>query len=242
MAKRKNQSSTNGTAEAVEHESPIREPGDVSQYEHEHYEQIRETTTRVCELQAQSESAKRAAKIAKDAYDDAAADLLTLINGGPDVPQKQYAKRVRLLKEVSADTELGKGFVTLSVGEEFDVYDIEGESVAILVQEVTNFLNAGEYAVIEWSTKPPAPQDGWREVPITRLHDFDVADGLIEKLSEADINTIGELVDFQVDGTELTSIDGIGPEYEAAIADGMVKFWAANPQWAESAAKEPAVA
>lgn len=279
-------------------QGPILEPDEIAVYEHEHYQQICETTVLVRQSQERMENAKRASKLAKDSYDDAAADLLSLIGRGPQIPGRKWAKRVRLAKDVQADTELGKGFLPLTTGQEFDVHDIEGMNVAVLVQGVVNFLNAGEYEVIEWSMSPPKPgevtplkpkrirmlvdvgndevgiaaedsehdaivdkdgdvsislggdpypleaeefeviewaapvdPDGWRAVDIAELAKHGVKPALLEKVREAGISTIGKLCDFQNDGTELTSIEGIGPEKEAQIADAMIAWWAGHPEW-----------
>lgn len=149
-------------AAALDPESPIQgpilEPQEIAVYEHEHYQEIRERNEAVRILDEQHDRAKAAAKRAKDALDDAQAELSEFISRGPSIPGRKYAKKVRLVKEVQADTDLGKNFVTLPMGECFDVHDIEGDNVAVLVTGVVNFLELGEFEVIEWSEKAPKPE------------------------------------------------------------------------------------
>lgn len=278
-------------------QGPIVEPSAIAVYEHEHYEQIRDVNQNVRKLQDEMEAAKRAAKMAKDHYDDAAAALGDLISRGPSIPGRRYAKKIRLLKEVQADAELGKGFLTLTKGQEFDVHDIEGLTVAILIDGIVNWLNSGEYEVIDWSEVAPKPEelpkmakrikllidfksadsdvqfdagtehvcevdgdnvsikllgkevflkagefeviewvapvdaDGWKSVAINELKAYGVKPSVLDALVFVGITTLGKLLDFQQDGTELTSIDGIGPEKDAQIADAMIAFWSENSHW-----------
>ncbi len=282
-------------------QGPILEPEAIAVYEHEHYLEICRINSNVRDLEERSDRAKSAAKMAKDAMDDARAELTGLISRGPSIPGRQYAKRVRLLREVQANTELKAKFLPLSIGQEFDVCDIDGSTVAIEVQGIITLLAPGDYTVIAWAASPPKPlappkkpktirmlvtvgndevglaeegaelpaivdQDGdvsialgsepyplepeefeviewetpvdpngWRLVNIAELIKHGVKPSTNDKLFEAGITTIGKLLDFQRDGTELTSIKGIAGEKEAQIADAMVAFWREHPEWCKNA-------
>jgi hypothetical protein len=222
-------------------QGPILEPQEIEVYEHEHYAEIRRRNEDVRLLDEQHDRAKSAAKRAKDALDEAQSELSDFISRGASVPGRQYAKRVRLVKDVQADTELGKDFVTLTKGEVYDVHDIEGDNVAVLVTGVVNFLELGEFEVIDWSASPPKPEDvaanAWRSLSIGELIQHGCKPSVNEKLLDAGIATIGSLIDFQADGTELTSIKGIAGETEAQIADAMIAFWEAHPEYAQNAAQ-----
>jgi len=140
-------------------QGPILEPEEIEHYERIHYGEIRELNSAVKVLEDRADCAKRSAKMAKDSLEEGHAQLTELISRGPQIPGRKYAKRVRLIKAVRADTELGRGFLTIEPGEEFDVQDIEGNTVAVLVQGITNYLGLGEFAVIEWSSSPPHAAD-----------------------------------------------------------------------------------
>jgi len=75
----------------------------------------------------------------------------------------------------------------------------------------------------------------WRELLVDELG---LAAGIVGKLEDARIGTLGELHDYGNANGGYTSLDGIGPEKEAAIADAWGNFWSAHPEYSEAAIAE----
>lgn len=70
-------------------------------------------------------------------------------------------------------------------------------------------------------------------------------------LADANLNTLGELTDFQASNKQLSDIKGIGPGKAEKISDRLIEFWKEHPEYCdkgeseeatESEAEEPAEA
>lgn len=71
----------------------------------------------------------------------------------------------------------------------------------------------------------------WRTVAVTELK---IPNGIITKLHEAKITTIGDLADWGEGGNLLTDIPGVGPSKAEAIEEAMTEFWSDNPDLASA--------
>lgn len=72
-------------------------------------------------------------------------------------------------------------------------------------------------------TETEADDESWKAVEIGEL---DVPDGILNKLIEAEIETIGDLANWNESGKLLTDIEGIGQAKAEKIEAALDKFWA----------------
>lgn len=91
--------------------------------------------------------------------------------------------------------------------------------------------------------------DDWKDVPLADVLKAHVSEKIIEKLTEAELTTVGQLAEYTAK-CRLTDIKGIGQAKAEQIEKAMEHFWATRPQKGgeadapheEQAATEPAVA
>jgi hypothetical protein len=69
----------------------------------------------------------------------------------------------------------------------------------------------------------PPGDESWREVQLEHLSI--IKESTLAKLYGADIETVGDLTDYQSAGKQLTDIAGIGPAKVDQISDAMEEFW-----------------
>ncbi len=74
-------------------------------------------------------------------------------------------------------------------------------------------------------TDEPEEDELWRSVLLSNTPHPGLKGKLLEKLNEADIETVGDLRDFTIAGNELTEIAGIGPGMAGKIGEAMDGFW-----------------
>lgn len=72
----------------------------------------------------------------------------------------------------------------------------------------------------------------WESTPVGKL---DIPAGVVARLADAGITTLGELAKHTADGRPLTTIKGIGPEAAEAIARATEEFWRRRPDRGEAA-------
>lgn len=95
------------------------------------------------------------------------------------------------------------------------------------------FMAAEEKAATEGAAAEPEaaaePSDSWRDAPIG---DLAIPDGLIEKLFEAGIDTVGELEELRAEISQGKSKwpKGIGPAKVTTIEDAVLQWLAVNQQ------------
>ncbi len=112
--------------------------------------------------------------------------------------------------------------------------DFASQKGRLLIAEATDIPD--EVKEPKKATAAPAGslktnEPDWRKA---KLDDLFVG-GLRQKFRDADLNTVGELVDFQKDGDQwMTKIKGIGTAAVDRISDVMERFWADNPQHQQS--------
>lgn len=75
---------------------------------------------------------------------------------------------------------------------------------------------------------PPAPEESWRDVPISDLGPLGIPDGLLEALVEQGLHTIGLLADYTASDKRLTDLKGVGPAKAEKIEHALERFWAAR--------------
>lgn len=63
----------------------------------------------------------------------------------------------------------------------------------------------------------------WRDVP---LSDLGLPEGMMQKLNEAEIETVGDVATFVNDGKRLTDIKGIGEANAEKLENALTEFWA----------------
>jgi hypothetical protein len=69
--------------------------------------------------------------------------------------------------------------------------------------------------------KGDADPDAWRAAPIASL---DIPKGMIRKLTESGISTVGKLADWTAEGNPLDTLKGIGPAAAERIIDASIAF------------------
>lgn len=85
-------------------------------------------------------------------------------------------------------------------------------------------------AAPETGSSGPVSADAWREVEIATL---EIPAALATRLYEAEIETIGDLVDYQSAGHQLVDIKGVGQAKGDKIADALEAFWRSHPEYAQ---------
>jgi hypothetical protein len=101
---------------------------------------------------------------------------------------------------------------------------------------------AGDYLQPnESDTSPAAPSvdaNAWRAYRLDDPNHFPELvsqKSLVAKLAEAEIETVGQMVDFQSTGKDLTDIKGIGSGKAEKISDAMETFWRDHPDLVQAA-------
>lgn len=131
----------------------------------------------------------------------------------------------------------------ISAGLTFNKRAVDGSILQDFASQIGRFVITGVDDIPEEVKEPKhkeaAPTGSlktdrpWRKVELDNL--FAGHPGLRKNLADANINTVGELVDFQKDGDQwMTKIKGIGPSAVDKISDVMEAFWRDNPQYSES--------
>jgi hypothetical protein len=74
----------------------------------------------------------------------------------------------------------------------------------------------------------PAPEpEAWREV---RLDTLGFSSAILENLTEANLETIGQIADWTSSGSRLVNIAGVGPAAAEKIEDALEAFWKTQDQ------------
>ncbi|OGT57644.1 MAG: hypothetical protein A3E01_02600 [Gammaproteobacteria bacterium RIFCSPHIGHO2_12_FULL_63_22] len=107
------------------------------------------------------------------------------------------------------------------------------EDMPLFSQHANGTGECAASATLDGETVPmQSANDSWRSVRLDSLDDPDFTPSLLKKLAAAEIETIGQLVDYQATGKWITSIHGIGQAAGDKLADAMERFWAAHPEYA----------
>lgn len=161
---------------------------------------------------------------------------------------ERIPSRIKLILNIPLDNFDGK------IGEEHDCFMVEekdekgGPMTSLCVKDETGkliALESAEYEVIAWEDGGPANAasgdgdntDGparnadtdlsWRDVQLADLHAPSLAKGILTALADANIETVGQLSDYQKkEHSRLTDIKGIGEGKLVKIDEALVAFWA----------------
>lgn len=159
----------------------------IAEFDAETVRLIGEAEANCEEMEAEYETAKKAAKEAKDAYEVAVSGMRQLIH-----------RRAQGLQEVK------RGQQTLPFGDDARPTD-----------------------------ETPAPDEAWRAIDISALQDHGLPGGIVGKLVDAEIRTIGDLSNWHTppptgQGKTLTDIPGVGQAKADKIDEALAKFWEAR--------------
>lgn len=98
-------------------------------------------------------------------------------------------------------------------------------SIEALAEEiVTDTFAANLFS--ECDADEESDDDSWRAVPIDDLVKHGLTHGVVKLLRDAEIETIGQLADFQQDGSWIEKIPGIKSGKSEQLAEAMERFWA----------------
>lgn len=98
----------------------------------------------------------------------------------------------------------------------------DSQPVTSQTSEVVEGVEADANATASPTAKPADDDNSWRDTPIESLS---IAESLVAKLMEANIETIGQLADYSASGGPLTGIKGIGAAKATKIEEAMDSFW-----------------
>lgn len=124
-----------------------------------------------------------------------------------------------------------KGFTT--VGQLDEWWDANGAGDEVLGFMLVDHARQIDEALRTVKESPPpskadsvADDDSWKSVPVVELEILGLAKGIIQKLLDAGISTLGELADYPNERRDLTSIKGIGSAAQDRISDATIRFHA----------------
>jgi hypothetical protein len=148
-----------------------------------------------------------------------------------DMADEIFAARVEL-REREADHEEAKAQAKAAK----DAMEAAQKRLNRLIDEASR----GPGPLFQNAPAAPATaerSEAWRDV---RLDTLDIAPGILEKLAEAGIDTIGAVVAHSEahPNKGLRTIPGIGPEKAEAVADALAKYWEQHPRDATDAAAD----
>lgn len=186
-----------------------------------------------------------------DSTDEQAADLTEAATGEPAPPDGHDHLAERLLIEIrDKNREIGQA--RLDWEQKDATAKAAKKRLEALHEAFEKYLTEAteEMPLFEPPAKPaaaatsPGEDDlSWRPVPLAELG---LAPGMLKKLEEAEIVTIGQLSDFVQAGSDLTDIQGIGETKAEAIRNSLTTYWrqrneaAAREQHGEGSTDDPA--
>lgn len=149
--------------------------------------------------------------------------------------KEQYRTKRDKIRKLRDDKDFLKGKLKEVNGA------IESAVDDLLVDEQPTLFEAATNGKPKPLTEVTPVDETWREVKLADLKRPDgepIPPSVLEKLAEADIETMGQLTDFSKVGVPLTQIKGIGPAAMEKIEAATSEFWTRRKAEQDAAAKK----
>lgn len=162
------------------------------------------------------------------------ADLAEMI----DQADEKYTEFVKLDKAAKSTKKSWEAMVDeiLAMGrkskEEHPLFDGKAEVNAAFVPSGETIDADYTLAQLEWSESVADAareklDESWKVIEVSELCRHGLSDGLISKLYDAGMITLGAMANWSRSGRQLTDLAGIGESKAAEIDEALASFWQA---------------